>query len=231
MNVDVIESDTEKMDVEASLTSDNNTKDEAHTSVREENEAEDGKINDFVGKTCRHTIGVNGTPCSCLFTRELVARTRMNCQDMTKAELDLVVLANLEANRKPGHDELRTHINYSLCGHRVCKKTFLFVHAVESKHYKNLVTHFSESGLIPRRHGNTKRLPSNTVLLTVTLGIVEFILNYATIHGFHQPGRVPGIYNEEKMLLLPSHMTKQCVYREYRQCTDNPVSRRKFESL
>ena len=67
-------------------------------------------------------------------------------------------------------------------------------YAVGSKHYKNLVTHFSENGLIPRRHGNTKCLPSNTVLFTQ--GIVEFILNYATIHRLPLPGRVPAIYSD-----------------------------------
>lgn len=129
-----------------SLTSDNNMNDEAHTSICKEDEADDGKINDFVGKTCGCRFEMNGAPCSCLFPRELIARTRMNFQDMTKAELDLAVL---EANRRPGHDTSRTHINYLFCEHRVCKKIFLFVHAVGCKHYKNLVTHFSKSGLIP----------------------------------------------------------------------------------
>ena len=31
-------------------------------------------------------------------------RDSYECQDMTKTELDLVVLANLEANHKPGHE-------------------------------------------------------------------------------------------------------------------------------
>ena len=89
---------------------DNDINDEVHTSVREEDETEDSKINDFVGKMCGCTFGLNEAPCSCLFPHELIARTHMNCQDMTKAELDLVLLANLEANHKPGHDTSRTDL-------------------------------------------------------------------------------------------------------------------------
>ena len=78
-----------------------------HTSFHEEDEAEDSKTNDFVGKMCDCTFGLNGAPCSCLFPRELIART---CQDMTKAELDLVFLVNLEANHKPAHDTSRSDL-------------------------------------------------------------------------------------------------------------------------
>ena len=227
-------SSAENMDVEDSetrLCSDDNGIEGAHASVREADEAEDARIDDFFSKTCGCKFGLNGAACSSLFTRELVVSTRMNCLEMTKAELDLVILANLEANRRPAQESSRTHVNYWFCGYKVCKSTFLFVHAVGPKHYKNLISHFSESGLTPRRHGNTKRLPANTVPFSVTQSIVQFIINFATVHALPLPGRIPGVYSEEKVLLLPSDMTKRHVYNEYCKCTETPVSRRKFENL
>ena len=41
-------------------------------------------------------------------------------------------------------------------------------------------------------------------------------------------------YSEEKVLLLPTYMSKQYVYREYCnacQCAEKPISHRKFETL
>ena len=163
-------------DGETRWSSDNDESEGAHASVREADEAEDASIDDFFRKTCSCKLGLKGAACSGLFTRDLVTSTRMNCLEMTKAELDLVILANLEANRRQAQDmSPRTHVNYWFCGNKVCKSTFLFIHAVGPKHYKNLVSHLSESGLSPRRHGNTKRLPVNMVPFSVTQSIVQFI--------------------------------------------------------
>ena len=100
-------SSAENMDVEDSetrLCSDDNGSEGAHASVREADEAEDARIDDFFSKTCGCKFGLNGAACSSLFTRELVVSTRMNCLEMTKVELDLVILANLEANRRPARN-------------------------------------------------------------------------------------------------------------------------------
>ena len=171
-----------------------------------------------------------------MFPREVIASTRMNCKEMTKSELDLVILANLEANQcrddTQGQEQPRYHISYWFHGHKVCKSTFLFMHAVGPKHFKNLVAHFTQNGLTPRRHGNTKHLPANTVPFSVTNDVVQFITNFATLHALPLPGRIPGLYSDEKALLLPSEMSKRFVYREYcKACTYVPVGRRKFERL
>ena len=68
-----------------------------------------------------------------------------------------------------------------------------------------------------------------------TRSILCFIEHFATVHALPLPGRLPGQFSDEKALLLPSHMSKRYVYRQYRQaCNEKreiPVGRRKFENL
>lgn len=68
----------------------------------------------------------------------------------------------------------------------------MFAHAIGVKHFKNLVTHFNQNGLMPRTHGNSTRLPANTVPLSVSKDIVQFISNFLTLHALPLPGRMPG---------------------------------------
>ena len=80
----------------------------------EEDEVEERRIDEFISKTCECHYGPNKAGCSVLFPRELIAATRMYCLEMTKPELDLVVIANLEANRRASDVEgvPRVHIDY-----------------------------------------------------------------------------------------------------------------------
>ena len=125
-------------------------------------------------------------------------------------------------------------IDYCFHGRHVCKSTFMFVHAIGTKKYKNLITHFAEHGLVPRRHGNTRRLPANAIPFAKTESIVAFIKHFSTLHALSLPGCMPGHYSDEKMLLLPSNMSKRHVYRQYcSACNDRreyPVKCRKFEN-
>ena len=45
---------------------------------------------------------------------------------------------------------------------RICLESFLFVHSIVHSRFKSLQHHYDQVGIIPRIHGNTKRLPSNT---------------------------------------------------------------------
>ena len=64
-------------------------------SVREEDEAEENFIDLFMRQTCRCHFGLSGRACSCQFSREVIATSRMNCREMSKEELDLVILSHL----------------------------------------------------------------------------------------------------------------------------------------
>ena len=67
--------------------------------VHEDVDEEKAKVDHFTAKTCNCHFGPKSTPCSTLFDREIIAKTRMNCREMNKTQLDLVVLANLEAHQ------------------------------------------------------------------------------------------------------------------------------------
>ena len=91
-----------------------------------------------------------------------------------------------------------------------------------------------QNGLSLRTHGNTKRLPANTLAFSVTEGVAQFISSFAAIHALPLPGRIPGQFSDERVLLLPSEMSKRYVYRQYcsaLQADEERISRRKFENL
>ena len=218
---------------------------EGNVSTREEDEAETKKIDDFMAHGCDCSLGPRSKPCSKLFTCEVISTMRLNCLEMTTDELDMVVLSHLDAHHRiqkvketsgdstctGAQQKHRISMTYFFQGKCVCKYTYRFVHAVGPKRYKNLIRH----GLVPRVHGNVKRLPPNAVSLAKTRSILQFISHFATIHALPLPGRLPGQFSDEKALLLPSHMSKRYVYRQYKQVCeesrDIPVSRRKFEDL
>ena len=236
--------DSEQMDVDSprvcEMDDDSSDSDDGqalYALAPEQDDAEDQRIEEFFRKTCGCHFGPRGVACCGQFPRDDIVSTRMNCKEMIKAELDLVILANLDAHRRCSDTEgqPRFHIDYFFHGKKVCKTTFMFAHAIGTKHFKNLVTHFNQNGLTPRTHGNSKRLPANTVPLSVSKDIVQFISNFATVHALPLPGRMPGVFSDEKALLVPSSMSKWYVYRQYEQaCREKgeiPVGRRKFEML
>ena len=168
---------------------------------------------------------------------------RINCLEMTSGELDMLILAHLDAHRRCHRGDVQSgtetekqqRIEYYCEGKRVCKSTYLFIHAIGPKRYKNLVKHFEQNGLVVRVHGNVKRLPTNTLSMERTKSVVQFVSHMATIHAQPLLMRLPGQFSDEKALLLPSHMSKRSVYRQYQVACEGleemPVCRRKFEDI
>lgn len=131
------------MDYEPSLDSseESDSNNAVNISVQE---VEQHAIEGFMRETCKCHYGLNGRACSCQFSCELIANTRMNCLEMMKKE---VILFHLEANRHcfDGKEGSRFSINYWFRGYKVCKvckSTYLFLHCVGPKQYKNLITHY-----------------------------------------------------------------------------------------
>ena len=219
----------------AAIMSDSSDEEEA---VSAHDDKEEKSVDDFLAGGCGSLLGPKKSPCSKLFSRSEISATRMNCLELSNTELDMMVLANLDAHRHSGDGNTgnsRASIDYYFHGRRVCKVMYLFLHAIGPKKYKNLVTHFGEHGLVPRRHGNTRRLAANAISFAKTENVVAFIRHFSTIHALPLPGRMPGQYSGEKVLLLPSNMSKRYVYQQY-CCACNeegeiPVKRRKFENL
>ena len=106
----------------------------------------------------------------------------------------------------------RTHFFHH--GHPVCIYTFCYIHSVSRVRLSNLTEHYKTNGPIPRSHGNSKKLPSNTINMEQVKSAVQFIVNFAEDHGINLPGRTP--YTKDyDVKLLPTHVTKSSVYQHF----------------
>ena len=123
---------------------------EVNISLREEDETEKREIDEFISKGCSCSLGSGGSSCSTSFSRDDISNTRMSCKEMSTVELDMLVLANLDAHRSDGDvttannhagrslsgkagTKRRANIDYYFRGKRVCKGTYTFVHAIGPK--------------------------------------------------------------------------------------------------
>ena len=93
--------------------------------------------------------------------------------------------------------------------------------------------HYKQAGLCTRTHGNSKRAPSNAIPYDDVRHLTTYITNFAKAHGMPLPGRVPG--HRDKVMVLPSDITKVFVYTKYREaCSANgweAAGRSKFFSV
>ena len=172
----------------------------------------------FLAKGCGCTLHT-GRPCSGQFPIDHYIEFRGQCRELSRQELDMAFLGQLNAFTFSGENAVRhptpsrqhTYAVFWHCGQRVCRKTFLFLHTISEKRLKNLK---SRNGLTPRTHGNTRRLPANTISYADTQRVVQFIATYAEAHAILLPGRIPG-YKRADLQLLPSSTTKRNVWLSY----------------
>ena len=75
----------------------------------------------------------------------------------------------------------------------LCQKTYLNMLGIGRTHFENVRNHLATNGIIPRLHGNVKRVPrwktKITIDITVATTVKNFLENYAEIHGLPSPGR------------------------------------------
>ena len=99
--------------------------------------------------------------------------------------------------------------------------------------YDSIVSHYKQTGLCTRIHGNSKRTPVNAIPYEGVHHLVSFIKNFAKAHGMPLPGRFPR--HRDKVMILPSDITKAIVYSKYRDAStangSEPVGRSKFYSV
>ena len=58
------------------------------------------KVKNFMRETCGCALGLHGRPCSDQFPEETVLYNLNNCLELSSAELDLVILANIQVFTK-----------------------------------------------------------------------------------------------------------------------------------
>ena len=178
---------------------------------------------------CKCHLGANSISCSSLLNYEDVVDYRANCLELTKAELDMVVLAQINSHSSPP-----SHTKFFFKGNRLCMKTFLFLHAISDKRYRNLYKHWEESGITSRIHKNQGKSPHNVTPLETVEAVITFITNLAAAVALPLPGRLPNFKNE-RVVLLPTDMSKMEVYRRYcqasREDSAQPVQKSTFFDL
>ena len=172
----------------------------------------------FLREGCGCWRGSKGGPCSREFREETVLFNLNNCLELTSGELDLIILANIQAFTH--NDYVGTKRNgTSRCTYQfqsvlICKEMFLHLYGISYSRLRRLKEHYETHGIYPRTHGNTKRLPSNTLPQSTTENVHNFLTNYVEENAFVLPGRIPG-FKSEDVKVLSSSETKMSVWRVY----------------
>ena len=184
---------------------------------------EDGRIAHFLSEGCKCQLN-DGSPCSALFTASQVMAARDECRQLTRDQLDVMIMGQLRAlcqidpltqkTKTKNTDRSRTATLFRFGGHRICHKVFLFLHAMSHQRFKSIKKTWRENGLCPRVR--SKVVPHNTTKLSDIQNVVRFILQYAEDNAILLPGRIPG-YKRDDLQLLPSSTTKRQVWETYHQ--------------
>lgn len=98
----------------------------------EQNENEEEVINSvkrFLQEGCGCARGPNGGPCSGYFSEETVMSNLNNCLELSSAELNLVILANIQAFTRIDHigdkRNRSPRCNFLFQSLTICKDMFL----------------------------------------------------------------------------------------------------------
>ena len=189
--------------------------------ISDSREMEERSIARFAqdGCSCKH---FDGGPCCKLFSVSHYQEVRDQCRELTRSELDLVVMGQLLALTHSGHmtqakkhiqkERTRSFTYFKHGGHTICIKTFCFLHTIGQLKFKAIKASFERDGLVPRQHRSHK--PRHALRLADIQYVVTFITNYAEDHAILLPGRIPG-YKRDDVILLPSSTTKKAVWEFY----------------
>ena len=135
-------------------------------------------IRNFLKAGCGCQFGPKAHHCSSTISYSEVLECRTNCLQLSKEELDLIVLSHLQCHlrRKEvgGRKRKRYVCNFFFSGQQICKTTYLFLHAVGRERYANLCEHYKLYGLTLRVHGNKGRLPKNTCTFEAEFDLRSF---------------------------------------------------------
>ena len=136
-----------------------------YVDTRPLNHKEDQKVDSFVFKTCGCAMETEMDACSKQFSREQIAWYRNNCLQMTRSELNLVILAAIMCSRTHTGENGRSakiRTVYIYQGVQICMKTFLFLHSISRCRLCNLQSHYDKHGVTPRSNSNTHHAPKHS---------------------------------------------------------------------
>ena len=114
----------------------------------------DVQVRSFLAAGCGCHFN-KGQPCSTNFGTEQVETCRLEANELSRGELDLVILGKLAATCRLD-DTQRQYSVFLHGGHRICQKMFMYLHDIGYKRLRNLMKHLKKNGLTGRTHGNTR---------------------------------------------------------------------------
>ena len=172
----------------------------------------------FLQEGCGCSHGRKGSQCCEQFSNEAVL-SNLNLElELSHGELDLVILANIQACTSSeiiGEKRKRSSQSSFLYLNRpICKDMFLSLYGISYSRFQRLKEHYEEHRLSQRVHGNYKRIPHNTLPQAVIEDVKNFLTNYAKENAVLLPGRIPGFKNDD-IRLLSSSETRKNVWRAF----------------
>ena len=178
-------------------------------------------VKNFIHSTCGCSKK-NGAPCSGFFDQDEYEEARMSMAELEKDQLDLVILSQINAHhfsgQLAGHGRksvrVKEYTNFHYKSHSICLMTFLFLHGIGKKRFRNLMKHYQLNGLTVRTHANVHKLPWNASTIEDKERAVTFIKNFAEANSLPLPGRMPK-FHDYNIMLLPTDASKTSVHRAY----------------
>ena len=193
---------------------------------------EKAKVKTFWENTCKCKLAEGDKPCSTTLSLDDFYDSRNNCNELSSAELDLVILGAIQSSLNcneisvSGRSEKQRKVSrmaFYYHGKRICRTSFLFLHCLSKNRLWSLVKHYRKNGLTLRVHGNKKRLPSSAFSAETVANVVKFITNIAEEQALLLPGRVPG-FKRVDVKLLPSVLTKHGLWKMYTEISSSQNS-------
>ncbi|XP_074634268.1 uncharacterized protein LOC141892822 [Acropora palmata] len=197
------------------------------------------KFEKFMQEGCGCRRGSTGGQCCNDVLLATGLKNLYNCLELSHAELDLVILTNIQAftpsEATPGEKRKKNPpYSFQYQARPICKEMFLNLHGISKSRFQKLLDHYRNHGLSVQIHGNSRRLPHNTLPQAVVEDVKNFLSNFADENAFLLPGRIPGFKNEDIQLLSLSD-TKMRVWNSFKNVCEESnkqtVSYTKFNEL
>uniref|UniRef100_A0A1X7T0K5 DUF7869 domain-containing protein n=1 Tax=Amphimedon queenslandica TaxID=400682 RepID=A0A1X7T0K5_AMPQE len=185
---------------------------------------EDLQEEEELSKFFEHGCGCSDN-CYALFSHSYIKTYRCDIQAMAKPVHKIAIMSQMAAtstmgglstgNHRRQNERKRQFFTFMHQGHKICRVTFLKLHACGKSRFEEIMKNYRMNGLIPRVHGNAGKTPNHALTYDDILRVVAFIRNYAEVHGISLPGRIPGMKSYENKKFLPCSTSKRQVYLEY----------------
>ena len=167
---------------------------------------------------CGCALGAKGGSYSLQFLETDVLFNSIVWNRLSNDELDLVIPASIQAfthHKSSGTKQSKNpRCSFYYQSVPICKEMFLHFYGLSDSWFQRLREHYENHGVSLRTHGNTKRLPHNT-LSQATIEVVKaFLSNFGEENVISLPGMIPGFKSDEIKVLSLSK-TKKSVWRVY----------------